>query len=384
MNCEIKTRGMLKMIVMDVRIDNFYAFKNFHMNMSYPKKIVNSYIENEYLSERQNFRYKKVNILMGANATGKTSFGQMLMSVFNFMERKEISLLLKNICDTSKEAFFSMDFVLNEFILYSIQIVILPSFETGYTDKDIMLKVEQVNINKNDSYESCKQRLNTKMEKAEYKADYVNELEKLSNLYWLFVYPERKNKFKFPKGDFKTVYLKVLEKTLKALDPSIIGVEEMDTVEDSYIIRMRSKSVIVQEGSIVNESILSSGTKSGIEIANIVASILTNRNQFYYCDEKFSFVHSEIEKAFLAIMIDSLGPNEQLFFTTHNMDILDLNLPKHSYTFMKKDIYYDEHPIKCICANEILKRNTDSLRSAVENDLFCTAPSVDSVYDIVS
>ena len=222
------------------------------------------------------------------------------------------------------------------------------------------------------------------MQKAEYKADYVNELEKLSNLYWLFVYPERKNKFKFPKGDFKTVYLKVLEKTLKALDSSIIGVEEMDTVEDSYIIRMRSKSVIVQEGSIVNESILSSGTKSGIEIANIVASILTNRNQFYYCDEKFSFVHSEIEKAFLAIMIDSLGPNEQLFFTTHNMDILDLNLPKHSYTFMKKDIYDDEHPIKCICANEILKRNTDSLRSAVENDLFCTAPSVDSVYDIVS
>ena len=48
------------MIVMDVRIDNFYAFKNFHMNMSYPKKIVNSYIEDEYLSERPNFRYKKV------------------------------------------------------------------------------------------------------------------------------------------------------------------------------------------------------------------------------------------------------------------------------------------------------------------------------------
>lgn len=249
---------------------------------------------------------------MGANATGKTSFGQMLMSVFNFMERKEISLLLKNICDANKSV-LSMDFVLNELILNSIQIVIQPSFEGRCTDKNIMLKVEQVNINKNDSYESCKQRLNTKMEKAEYKTDYVNELEKLSNLYWLFVYPERKDKFKFPKGDFKTVYLKVLEKTLKALDPSIIGVEEMDTVEDSYIIRMRSKSVIVQEGSIVNESILSSGTKSGIEIANIVAAILTNRNQFYYCDEKFSFVHSEIEKAFLAIMIDSLGPNEQLF-----------------------------------------------------------------------
>lgn len=147
---------------------------------------------------------------------------------------------------------------------------------------------------------------------------------------------------------------------------------------------MKSKNVIIQEGSIVNESILSSGTKAGLEIARIVGSILTNRNQFYYCDEKFSYVHSDIEKAFLSIMIDKLGENEQLFFTTHNMDILDLTLPKHSFIFMKKDIYNEKIPIKCISADEILKRNTDSLKSAVENDLFRTAPSVDCVYDIIS
>ena len=28
------------MIVMDLKIDNFFAFNNFHINMSYPKKIV--------------------------------------------------------------------------------------------------------------------------------------------------------------------------------------------------------------------------------------------------------------------------------------------------------------------------------------------------------
>ena len=48
------------MIIMDLKIDNFFAFKNFHMNMSYPKKIVNSYIEDEFLVGRNNFRYKKV------------------------------------------------------------------------------------------------------------------------------------------------------------------------------------------------------------------------------------------------------------------------------------------------------------------------------------
>ena len=53
------------MIIMDIKVDNIYAFKDFHINMSYPKKIVNSTIENEFLEERTNFRYKKVNIIMG-------------------------------------------------------------------------------------------------------------------------------------------------------------------------------------------------------------------------------------------------------------------------------------------------------------------------------
>lgn len=39
-------------------------------------------------------------------------------------------------------------------------------------------------------------------------------------------------------------------------------------------------------------------------------------------------------------MIDLLRPNGQLFFTTHNADILDMNLPKHSFTFLRKDITY--------------------------------------------
>ena len=76
------------MIVLDIRTDNFYSFKDFHMNMSYPKKIVNSYISDEYLMERPNFRYKKINILLGANASGKTSVGKMLMDIFNFIDKK--------------------------------------------------------------------------------------------------------------------------------------------------------------------------------------------------------------------------------------------------------------------------------------------------------
>lgn len=47
------------MIVMDLKIDNFFAFNNFQINMSYPKKIVDSLINPEHLQDRTNFRYKK-------------------------------------------------------------------------------------------------------------------------------------------------------------------------------------------------------------------------------------------------------------------------------------------------------------------------------------
>ena len=63
-----------------------------------------------------------------------------------------------------------------------------------------------VKINKNDSYESCKKRMESKNNLSEYTANYVEELDKLSRLSWLFVSPEKEEKFKFPKGDFKNLY----------------------------------------------------------------------------------------------------------------------------------------------------------------------------------
>ena len=127
---------------------------------------------------------------------------------------------------------------------------------------------------------------------------------------------------------------------------------------------------------------LSSGTKSGIAVADVLYSLIQGSNGFYYCDEKFSYIHSDIEKAILSLMIDFVRPNDQLFFTTHNTDILDMNLPKHSFTFLRKDVKNNEIPITCIEASSLLKRSTDSLRNAIENDLFSPAPAVELIYDI--
>ena len=51
------------MIVMNVMLDNLFDFHDFSVNFSYPKKLVKSTIEHEYIKTKPNFRYKKVNII---------------------------------------------------------------------------------------------------------------------------------------------------------------------------------------------------------------------------------------------------------------------------------------------------------------------------------
>ena len=382
MKTEIIQKEKCDMIVMDVKIDNFVAFKNFHMNMSYPKKIVGSYIENEFLRERKNFRYKKVNIIMGANASGKTSIGKMMMRFFNFIDKKQYENLTDVICDVTREASFQMDFVTDKNVLYRVKTIISPRREEKYKMEDIDVSVISTEIALKDSYETCVKRIEGKNEE---KADsYIEELEKIKGLSWMFEYPfdstDNARRMYIPRNPKR--YLLILENILKTLDPAIMKVEKSDEVENTYIIRFEDKSVIIQDGKLIDSNLLSSGTKSGIEIAGILTSIMEGDFGFYYCDEKFSYIHSDIEKAILSVMIDKLHENEQLFFTTHNTNILDIPLPKHSFLFLRKDMTDAKEPVKCISASTLLKRNTDSLKNAVENDLFSVSPQIDLIYDL--
>ena len=73
-------------------------------------------------------------------------------------------------------------------------------------------------------------------------------------------------------------------------------------------------------------------------------------------------------------MLERLGKNDQLIFTTHNTDMLDLNLPKHTFAFLKKETDNGEYKVSAVFASDILKRNTDSVKCALENDVFGSIP----------
>lgn len=365
------------MIVMNLKLDNMYGFCDFDINFSYPKKIIGSTIPNETLKRKNNFRYKKINVIMGQNASGKTTFGLALMKIFNFIVKNDISSLEKTINNKKEAGYFSIDFLVDENYLYRVSYKfynIEEDDESPSIDKNI-LEVYSSKINKNDSYESARSKLKP-ITNNEQSID-INSLRNLfkGKMGWMFRLTNGSEDFEFNFKDH-TLDLVVLEKVLQSLDPDIISVDKLN-IEDSYVINKKTHSIIIQNGKIIDENKLSSGTKAGINIANVISSVMLRRYGFYFCDEKFSFIHSDLEQAVLSLLIEKLGDNEQLFITSHNAELLDMDLPKHAFTFFKK-----QKCIDIVYPSDYLKKNNSSLSMAVKNDLFNIAPDLEKIYEI--
>lgn len=358
------------MIVLNVALDNVFGFNDFTINFTYPKKIVNSIIDNEHLENRPAFRYKKAVILMGSNATGKTSLGKALSRIFKFINTGNTALLLDMVAPGTIGS-FSIDLVNQGYTMHRLSATI------DSNTSNIVLKYGNTEIKINDTYEKCAARINGNEKVIDTEAKTLKKL--FGELKYRFAYPEIETTLNID-GMKKDVLLRTLKAVIGTLDPTLTDVSISKDLKDSFIIRRKGTEIIIQDGKLLNREVLSSGTAEGIDIAIFLASILSNAGSFYYCDEHFSYIQTDIEKRIFALMLDNLKANNQLIFTTHNTDMLDLNLPKHSFAFLRKKVVEDKCEVTVMYASDILKRNTDSIRCAVENDVFSSLPD-DSLLD---
>lgn len=347
------------MIILDVKLYNIYNFDDFEIDFTFPKKIRDSIVGDEFLEGRERFRYRKAVVLMGANATGKTSLGRALLKICAFCNSGNPAELYELVSDGT-DGSFSIDLVNTGFIMHRINCNI--HFDTQKVD----VNYGSCDIQKLDSYEKCAEKISAD----EIITDYSMLFKKIGRLDYKFAYPEIETSLK-TSGIKKDKLLKALRAVVKTLDPSFSEVVESRDLKDSYILRRNGAEIIIQDGKILNRSVLSSGTAEGIDVAVFLAEIMSRNGGFYYCDEHFSFIQSDIEKRIFGIMMDHLGRDAQLIFTTHNTDMLDLNLPKHSFMFLRRD---KQNHVDVISASDILKRNTDSVKCAVENDVFSSLP----------
>lgn len=360
------------MVVLKLYLDNVFAFKDFNIDFTYPRKVSNSLINCENLKGFPNFRYKKVNIILGANASGKTTLGKSLMYIFNFLRKKDINDLLNLVGNPKKPMTFSIDFVHDGKTLERVKCVVNAHKNEGDSNTELIRQLQHytVKVATRDSYETAIEKLT----EVDQDKNWQDKLDSFNYLGWLFTYPSLAERVAMGSNFIrKDLTLDVLNAVLKTLDPSIRKIDRSKEIKDTYIIRKGEDDIVIQAGKIQNDK-LSSGTIEGIDISFFIASIIEDINGFYYCDERFSYVHSEIEKRLLGIMISHLWDNSQLFFTTHNMDIVSMNLPKHSYTILSRISDGDTIRFEAKYASDYLKKNRDSLRNAIENDVFHSLP----------
>ena len=96
---------------MDLKFQNVLGFKDIHFNFSYPRKIKNNTLGDECLKGIPNFRYKKVNIIMGSNSNGKSSLGIAIWKICMFLRNKESSNLFALLSDQADFMNIDIDYV---------------------------------------------------------------------------------------------------------------------------------------------------------------------------------------------------------------------------------------------------------------------------------
>lgn len=370
------------MVLMDIKLDNVYGFKNFHLNLNYPRKLTKTTIESEFLLNRPNFKYKKAIILMGANATGKTTLGKALKCIFNYMGKGNPECLREMVSDTDSPATFSIDFVNTRqcnLVRFSAkiqpfgkkQVNEVPVIENYYSSCDIRLT---------DSYESCVKQLDGKQLTFIQPAGF-NVI--FGDFGFRFCLAGEQSLVDINVIENRKLFLKTLRCIIQTLDPSITSVVESKEFSESFVLKRGNTQILIQKGELQDsKGILSTGTKEGISIAILLAAVKQHLNGFYYCDELFSHIQTDIEKRIFGMMVSSLGDGEQLFFTSHNSDMQDLNVPKHTFVFLTKEKEEGGFVIRTKSASDFLKRPTDSVRCAAENDVFSTVPD-ESLLDLI-
>ncbi len=373
------------MIFLRLKLTNLCMFDGAEIDFTYPRKRPHSPIADEYLSDFPNIKFKRVNIFMGPNASGKTTLGKLMCSINNYLYGNPMRQFPEIIHHKDQPAGFEVTYITPD----SADI---HHMEVQCDAKGVVKEVyrrQPLSVSK--SQPKTLEDIRTSPPVFYYDKQDPAHLHNVSdpgfksvgvitgkvmpdshqNTFWHYLFSDG-NTYS---GDLIHENFPLLKRVLQAFDNAIADVTAIDGSDQSYLIRFENgDGVIVEKGKITEQGKgrLSRGTQEAIEVASLLNSILQSKkiSSTFFLDEKMAYSHSEMEMAMLNVMIDKLNPHSQLFYTTHNHDILDMNLPSHSFTFLKKDdgiqVY---HPEKMG-----FTQNDRSLSGYVKNDVFSTMP----------
>ncbi len=388
------------MIFLKIRLKNIYMFKDAELDLTYKSKLPSSTIEGEWLEGFPKIRFKRVCVITGANASGKTVFGKALCLINNYINGSDVNQSNNELLNLSRimykrnrPASFEVEFITPE--TNQIHLLKARFDESGLLEESYRC----AKLIKSKTYGNTSSELRSSEPLSEYHRNTNNHGVPLSGFSSyahstgkVGVIPDWNYRFSDANSDSKTgnfiaANIKTMCAFLKAFDSSIKNVEAIGDEEYRIIFRS-NETLLVDKGEIVRKNRLSRGTLEAIEIASFYKDIqstkekllhadlgIMSKSRTFYLDEKLAYSHTEVEKSILNLMIENLPRHSQLFYTTHNYDVLDMNLPAHSYVFMKKPEYSEFVQPEKLGYNQ----NDRSLLGYVENDVFDTLPNLDSI-----
>lgn len=376
------------MVILRVACDNFYMFKNFELDLTYNRKVNHPLSKDDELFEGSRIKVRKNLIVMGANAAGKTTFGKLLCLILNFIRGNNLDdqyfSLEKIQYEKSRDASFEIEFVVN-----SVAYLIKASF------RDYNLQQEQVFSQKVYPTYSIKKlrnklRSNTPIETFDANDKQMNigfksfafSVSKPSKFdesvkrlgFWFMLSEPISN---------ATVYrsevdVDFLDKILPAIDNSVNSVKRLqvegdNTPTNSYQISFKNNETLtVLNGDLKTCGYrLSHGTFESIDFVFSLSVLRKGLASIFYIDERLSHMHPELE-IYLARQAFLQKPKDaQLFFTTHDTELFDLNAPNASYMIFRRN---NEGFNEAIFVSDKLSKNDRNLRSYYENDYFEVIP----------
>jgi len=184
--------------------------------------------------------------------------------------------------------------------------------------------------------------------------------------------------------------VELISSFLQTIDKTIISVTKINDLGNvdgkviGFQIKFRNNDDIIISGDdLLNLSNrLSHGT---IEAIQFLYKLIEIKSEYYntiYIDEQLTHIHSDLEKELLAIAINILPLDAQLFYTSHNVEVLNMNLPISCYTILVED---DEgYPI-AVSPEEYLPIQNDrnNMYKNLENNTFGTFKDFGILFDLI-
>lgn len=375
------------MIFLNVALRNIYMFQDARLDLTYPRKLPSSTVENEWLEGFPKINFKRVLILSGANASGKTVFGKALCMINNYISGRNINQesswldIKKMMFDKELPTTFEVEFLTAETSQAHKLSVIFDQdglFEEIYTCIELQRNESQTALYKRlreaapVSYYH-KKKENHDIPNAGFSSVAVSQGKMQIPSRWNYRLCELDNS-SGSQGKIKAHDTNIIKTFLSAFDSSITEVTPI--ASESYkIMFSNGEHVLIDKGKLLDPDRLSRGTHEAIDLAmfyELMKNEVFGDSTTFYLDEMLAYSHTEAEQSILNLLIETLPRHSQLFYSTHNYDILDMNLPVHSHVFLKKDQYSEFIQPEKLGFNQ----NDRSLLGYVKNDVFGTLPDM--------